>query len=354
MESNGRRRDVGGSLPVESVQSLAANKSNHIPHRFIRPEIELDQLSEVDQQHPIPAVDLSRLLEDPPSPQGRDEMNKQHWACHKWGFFQLINHGVCDELIERMKNEVEEFFKLTLEEKKAYSQLPNNIEGYGQAFVVSEEQKLDWGDMLFLLPRPVLLKNMRFWPLIPYNFRETLDKYSSELQRVAISLLGLMAKNLGFDPKKLTDMFDDGTQGLRMNYYLPCLEANKVLGQSPQYDATGLTLLLQVNQVQGLQIRNNGKWIPVKPLSGALIVNIGDILEILSNGKYKSIEHRAVINTAFYSPAKLAPLDATIGPLIDLAKGGDAYYRSVSHEEYVKHIVSSKLDGKNPLDFMKL
>lgn len=84
---------------------------------------------------------------------------------------QLINHGVGDEVIEKMKIDIQEFFELPLEEKMACAQLPNNIEGYGQAFVVSEDQKLDWGDMLFLLPQPVPIRNMRFWPTIPSSFR---------------------------------------------------------------------------------------------------------------------------------------------------------------------------------------
>lgn len=84
---------------------------------------------------------------------------------------QLINHGVPEKVTEKMKIDIEEFFQLPLEKKKAYSQLPNNIEGYGQAFVVSEDQKLDWGDMFFLISLPVPLRNMRFWPSHPTAFR---------------------------------------------------------------------------------------------------------------------------------------------------------------------------------------
>ena len=64
---------------------------------------------------------------------------------------QLINHGVSEEVIAKMKTDTEEFFGLPLEVKKAYATQPNHIEGYGQAFVFSEEHKLDWVDMLFLL-----------------------------------------------------------------------------------------------------------------------------------------------------------------------------------------------------------
>lgn len=53
---------------------------------------------------------------------------------------------------------------------------------------------------------------------------------------------------------------------MRMNYYPPCVMANKVIGLAPHSDATGLTILMEVNQVQGLQIRKNGKWVPIKPL----------------------------------------------------------------------------------------
>ncbi|KAK9266915.1 hypothetical protein L1049_027174 [Liquidambar formosana] len=95
-----------------------------------------------------------------------------------------------------------------------------------------------------------------------------------------------------------------------MNYYPPCVHAKKVMGLTPHSDATGLTLLMEVNDVQGLQIKKNGKWVPIRPIPGAFIINVGDIIEIVSNGEYNSIEHRAVVNpvkkrlsiAAFHSP----------------------------------------------------
>ena len=89
-----------------------------------------------------------------------------------------------------------------------------------------------------------------------------------------------MSRNLGLNPEILPIMFEGGTQGVRMNFYPPCVQANKVMGLTPHSDATGLTLLVQVNEVQGLQIKKNGKWVPVNPIPGAFIVNIGDIVEV--------------------------------------------------------------------------
>ncbi|OMO93129.1 Plant peroxidase [Corchorus olitorius] len=351
METEVLHRDgFGGSLQVDNVQSLASQNLKDIPSRYIRPELEVDVVS-IDESLQIPVIDMSKLGQD-------DELEKLHSACKHWGFFQLIDHGVGDEVIEKMKIDIQKFFKLPLEEKMACAQLPNNIEGYGQAFVVSEDQKLDWGDMLFLLPLPKPLRNMRFWPTTPPSFRETLDKYSMEFQKVTIHLIKLMAKNLRSDPDMLASFFEDGIQGIRMNYYPPCEQANKVIGLAPHSDATALTLLIQVNEVEGLQIKKNGKWVPVKPIPGGFIINIGDIIEIMSNGEYKSIEHRAVVNpererlsiAAFHSPN----MNSKIGPLPDLVKANESRYKTISQEEFVKLTVSSKLDGKGLLDQLKL
>ena len=167
-----------------------------------------------------------------------------------------------------------------------------------------------------------------------------------------------MAKNLKVDPGQLMNMFEKGRQQIRMNYYPPCVHASKVIGVTPHSDICGLTLLAQVNEVQGLQIKKNGKWIPIRPVPGAFIVNIGDILEIMSNGEYKSIEHRAVVNpeterlsiAAFHSPS----VETIIGPLPELVKENGAIYKSVSREEYYKFAFSRKLDGKSIISHMKL
>ena len=91
-------------------------------------------------------------------------------AERSWNKLQLTNHGVPDEVSENLMNDIAEFFRQPLEAKKAYSRLPNSIEGYGQAFVVSDNQKLDWCDRFFLHVRPVESRE-RFWPTNPASFR---------------------------------------------------------------------------------------------------------------------------------------------------------------------------------------
>ncbi|KAK2985049.1 hypothetical protein RJ640_016969 [Escallonia rubra] len=331
MVTTGVLGDMGGSIPVQNVQELAFKNPEDIPLRYIRPEVESDDIV-LDGSLQIPVIDMSNL--DIGQVGYEEELAKLHRACKEWGFFQLINHGA-SEAIEHMKVVTEEFFKLPLEEKMACAQVPNNIEGYGQAFVVSEDQKLDWGDMLFILPLPASRRNLSFWPQNPTSFKSTLEEYSSKLQSISMTLLGLMAENLGVNPEELTSRFEDCIQGIRMNYYPPCVHADKVMGLAPHSDSVGLTLLIHVNEVQGLQIRKNHKW-------------------IMSNGEYSSIEHRAMVNVekerlsiaAFHSPN----IKAKIGPLPDFTEKTGAKYKTISIEDYVKLAVSNKLDGKSLLD----
>ncbi|KAH7514359.1 hypothetical protein FEM48_Zijuj11G0080900 [Ziziphus jujuba var. spinosa] len=140
----------------------------------------------------IPIIDLSKLIGSSEI-HHHDELEKLHFACREWAIFQLINHGVSEEVIVQMKINTQEFFQLPLEEKNAYAQLPTSIEHHGQAaFVVSERQKLDWGDMLFLFPHPASSRNLRFWPTNPTSFRKTLENYSWEVRRIAINLVHVL------------------------------------------------------------------------------------------------------------------------------------------------------------------
>ncbi|KAH7687633.1 (S)-norcoclaurine synthase protein [Dioscorea alata] len=347
-----------GSLPVDSVQALAATlaTSDHIPTRYIRPEAESEPvIIPCEAEDDIPVIDFHKLF-DPELSEA--ESSKLHLACQNWGFFQLINHGVPKEVIQKMMFVIEEFFKLPLDEKMLLKQRPGQLEGYGQWFVFSEEQQLDWADILVYHTWPLHLRKIGLWPTNPSTFRDALDEYSMEVKKLANCLLGFMAKNLGLDPAEMARMLENGAQSMRINCYPPCPEDNKVLGLSSHSDASILTLVLQVNDVPGLQIRRNDKWFLVKPHPGAFVANIGDVLEIISNGKYKSIEHRAVTNTekerfsvaAFHGPNT----NATVGPHPELVLKDEPFYRSLDYESYMKLFFSSKLDGKSFLGRMKL
>jgi isopenicillin N synthase-like dioxygenase len=102
---------------------------------------------------------------------------------------QLINHSVPDDVVEGIKANIQQFFQFPAEVKKQFAQERGQLEGYGQLFVVSEDQKLDWADMLYLYTQPPEDRNLRFWPDQPANFRHDCE---SSLPLVVSLLLNLI------------------------------------------------------------------------------------------------------------------------------------------------------------------
>jgi len=124
-----------------------------------------------------------------------------------------------------------------------------------------------------------------------------MEAYSAEIKTLAMKILGFMAKALKMKDGEMDDIFGEGKQSMRMNYYPPCPQPGLAIGLSPHSDATGLTILLQVNEMEGLQIKKDGLWIPIKPLPGAFIINIGDMLEVRSRIPSIYIDSIAIVNS---------------------------------------------------------
>ncbi|KAI3849244.1 hypothetical protein MKX03_001643 [Papaver bracteatum] len=157
----------------------------------------------------------------------------------------------------------------------------------------------------------------------------------------------------------MADFFENGIQEVRINYYPPCPQPENVIGLTPHSDPGGLTILLQLNEVHGLQIRKEKIWVPIIPLPNAFVVNIGDSLEILSNGIYRSVEHRAMVNSTKerLSVATFNNLraDREIGPILDLiTPETPALFRTTGYEDYFKKFFSRKLEGKSFLDSLRI
>ncbi|KAL3643583.1 Oxoglutarate-dependent flavonoid 7-O-demethylase 1 [Castilleja foliolosa] len=348
-----------GLIKVPIVQELAKKPLATVPPRYVR----LDQ----DQDHPlssnhslpqIPVVDFQKLFNPDFT---ENELRNLHDACHEWGFFQVINHGVDSEVIESMKLEIEGFFNLPIEEKKKYNQEEGDVEGYGQAFVVSEEQKLDWADMFFIGTLPTHLRKQHLIPKLPATFRNAIESYSAEVKTLGIEILNQMAKALKMKDEEMKIISDEEgiMQSMRMNYYPACPQPELVTGLCPHSDANGLTILLQVNEVEGLQIKKDGIWVPVSPIPGAFVINIGDILEILTNGIYRSIEHRATVNSqkerlsiaTFLSPK----LDNEVGPAPSLVgPENPAKFKTIEVAELLKGFYTKELKGKSYLDTLRI
>ncbi|KAL6196669.1 hypothetical protein ACLB2K_032283 [Fragaria x ananassa] len=356
---------------VPSVQELAKKPITTLPLRYIQQDLHdgdaRDQVNKIGSdeasssvQPEIPTINFKKLLsrKESNSFQDSDELARLHLACKEWGFFQLVNHGVSSSLLEKIKTEIQDFFNLSIDEKKRFWQRPEDMEGFGQLFVVSEEQKLDWADVFFMTTLPVQMRKPHLFPELPCPFKDTLEIYSLELNNLAMAILTQMEHALKVDANELTELFEDGMQSMRINYYPPCPQPEKVIGFTHS-DASGLTILLQVNEMEGLQIKKDGNWLPVKPLPEAFIVNIGDALEIKTNGTYRSIEHRAIVNSEKerLSIATFCNLrvDGEIGPASSLiTEQTPAAYTRIGVQDYTKAFFARKIQGKSFIDDLKV
>ncbi|KAG6696065.1 hypothetical protein I3842_09G128500 [Carya illinoinensis] len=362
MDLQEQLQNLGRSLAVPWVQDLAKEKMTTIPPRYVRSHQDLPLISNTSSLLPqFPVIDLQIILSNNDDfSTSHSELDKLHLASQEWGFFQLINHGVSSSLLEDVKSGIQEFFELPMEEKKKYWQQGGDIEGFGHAFVFSEEQKLDWADLFYMVTLPTHLRKPYLFPKLPLPLRDNLEAYSAELKALAVKILDLMAKALRMDARDMRELFEEGWQGMRMNYYPPCPQPELAIGLTPHSDPVGLTILLQINEMEGLQIRKNGMWNPVKPLPNSFIVNIGDILEIVTNGTYRSIEHRAMVNSekerlsiaTFYSPK----LDGDMGPAPSLisSEKSPALFKRIGVADYFRGVYSREVNGKSYLETMRI
>ncbi|OMP09736.1 Oxoglutarate/iron-dependent dioxygenase [Corchorus olitorius] len=336
-----------------NVQEVAKGATIPIPQQFDRSD---EQLLSLSSTSPLPAttptIDMARLVCG-----DLDELQKLHSTCKDWGIFQLVNHGVRSALLEKVKDGVEEFFKLPLEEKMKFKMREGEQEGYGCR--KRGEGKYDWVDSFNIVTNPLHRRKPHLFPELPSTLRDPLECYLGELQKLGTQLLNLMARALGIEKKEMMELCDDGMQAVRLAYYPPCPNPELVMGLTPHSDITLITFLHQVNGVDGLEIKRDGLWFPLSFNPHVFVVNVGDILEIFSNGAYQSIEHKVSANKekeritiAFSVNAKL---EAEIGPSKTLTNNPrPPLFRRVGMEQYLQDFFSRKLNGKSYLEHMKI
>ncbi|XP_039022946.1 protein SRG1-like [Hibiscus syriacus] len=246
-----------------------------------------------------------------------------------------------------------------MEEKKKWWQTPGNAEGFGQAFVVSEDQKVDWGDLFYVLTHPLRLRNPRLIPTLASPLRETMERYTFDLNNLSTAMLGKIAEALHMKTEEMTVFVGEGRQTIRVNCYPPCELSDQVMGLTPHSDSTLITILLQLNDVDGLEIRKGGKWVQIQPLPDAFVINVGDILEIISNGRYYSIEHRVTVHPekerlSFATFFGLGH-DGELGPAPSLvSEQTPAKFTRVKVQEFYKGLFSRRLQGKAYIDTFRI
>ncbi|XP_076958949.1 flavanone 3-dioxygenase 3-like [Bidens hawaiensis] len=134
------------------------------------------------------------------------------------------------------------------------------------------------------------------WPDNPPDYREKMGNYAWKARLLAIQIMGAITESLGIGPKYIEQKMEDGMQVMAVNCYPPCPDPAMTLGLPPHSDYSCITIVLYSSS--GLEIMNpsSGTWQLVPEQHGALQIHVGDHVEVLSNGLYKSMLHRVTVN----------------------------------------------------------
>ena len=278
----------------------------------------------------------------------------------KTGFGYVINHGVAPELRTTIFEASRAFHALPEAEKQKIALDPRH-RGY-IAINTSTDVTTDLAEVTkpnqsasFMMMREdrhidpeVYLSGPNQWPELD-GFREACEAYVAAMTTLGSRLMGLALEAIGVTDRSILAAFQTPTIWLRLLHYpsQPPTAPEDLYGSAPHRDFGCLTLLAQDN-VGGLQVRTPaGHWVDAPPVENAFVVNVGDMLHRLSNGRLLSTPHR-VINTTgkprfsvpfFYDPhvtTNIAPLPGTGAPTFEPLNFG-AFLRSELEAGYDAH-----------------
>ncbi|XP_077221668.1 leucoanthocyanidin dioxygenase-like [Tasmannia lanceolata] len=288
------------------VESLATSGLDAIPTEYVRTEEERKSIGDVfeevkksDLGPQIPTVDLKGLDSEDEivREEAREELKK---AATEWGVMHILNHGISMDLIERIRIAGKAFFDLPIEEKERYAndQASGKIQGYGSKLANNASGQLEWEDYFFHLIFPEDKRDLSIWPKYPTEYTEVTTEFAKQLRGVVTKMLSALSLCLGLEEGRLemeVGGMEDLLMQMKINYYPKCPQPDLALGVEAHTDVSSLSFIL-TNMVPGLQVYKDGKWVTAKCVPDSLIVHVGDTLEILSNGIYKSILHRGLVN----------------------------------------------------------
>ncbi|KAK1550486.1 hypothetical protein Q3G72_019947 [Acer saccharum] len=286
----------------------------------------------------IPVIDFNELEGE----KRKETMSLLHQACEKWGFFQVENHGIDKKLMEKVKQLVNSHYEENLKQSFYESEMAKSLKNKDNI------RDTDWETSFFIWHRPK--SNINEITDLSEDLCKAMDEYIPQLIELAEKLSGLMCENLGLENLGYIKNAFSGEKGpsvgTKVAKYPECPHPELVRGLREHTDAGGIILLLQDDQVPGLEFLKDGEWVKIPPSkNNTMFVNMGDQVEVLSNGRYPSALHRVMAHkngnrlsiATFYNPAG----DAVISPAPTLL-----YPSHYKFQDYLQLYASTKFSDK--------
>lgn len=304
----------------------------------------------------IPLIDLS----DPSSKAGLVK------ACEELGFFKVVNHGVPTDLIAELETQTIRFFSLPLPEKERAGSTDPFYYGNKK---IGHNGDFGWLEYLLVNATSKPTSPHRFQSVFgenPRNLRICVGDYVDAVKRMACQVLELMADGLEIQQsnafsKLLMDEQSDSV--FRLNHYPPCPEATEVDGGNligfGEHTDPQIISVLRSNNTSGLEISlRDGSWVSVPPDEDSFFINVGDSLQVMTNGRFRSLRHRVLANELKSRVSMIyfggPPLTEKIVPLPSLMNGEESLYKEFTWFEYKTSINNSRLADDKLVLFEKI
>ncbi|KAK7411441.1 hypothetical protein VNO78_02874 [Psophocarpus tetragonolobus] len=236
----------------------------------------------------IPTIDLSPFLREDEDGK-KKAMEVITKAFSEYGFFQVVNHGVSLNLMKETLEISKVFFDYSDEEKsKSRPSCPNAPLPAG--YTRQPAHSRDKNEFFLTFPPG---SNFNVFPQNPPQFRDLFKEMFVQMSKLGVVLESIINECLGLPTNFLKEFNDDRNSDFLVALrYFPASN-NDNNGLLEHEDGNIVSLVIQ-DEVGGLQVHKNGEWIPVVPVEGTIVVNLGDVIQVLSNKKFKSATHRVV------------------------------------------------------------
>ncbi|XP_051130452.1 1-aminocyclopropane-1-carboxylate oxidase homolog 1-like [Andrographis paniculata] len=342
------------------VKGLSDSGILKLPRIFVRlPEDLSKDLLCNNSPIQVPVIDMADFQAD--AGRRRRIVDQVRTASETWGFFKVVNHGIPQSVLDEVINGVRDFHEQDLEKKKMYyTRDPNKALKICCNYDLFASKTAGWRDTLSV-SFPGFDSDIHSHELFPSFSKSTLE-YSKLVESLGNVLLGLLSEALGLETEHLERMECSNGYRLHCHYYPACPEPHLANGTAQHWDAGFLTILLQNQITSGLQVQYEGQWIDIEPTPGCLVINIGDLLQLVSNGKFKSNRHRAVANDvgprisiACFFSGPLMNGKKIYRPIEELISNENPIaYKEIVLGEYVKSFIFTSWESFRVLDCYKL
>ncbi|CAI9101715.1 OLC1v1039107C1 [Oldenlandia corymbosa var. corymbosa] len=344
------------------VKGLVDSGIAKIPNIFVFPKRNQEsrnnnKSSNVNDPCQLPIIDFDGIEKNRQS--RRETVEQIRQAMEKWGFFQMVNHGVPVNSLNGLLRSIKEFHEQPEEVRKGYYSRDHTKKiKYYTTGDMYQTKAAQWRDTLSLDFDDS--DNLDLHSL-PELCRDGIEEYIYCLTGVRNQLSELLSEALGLEKDHLGNMECFEIRRLLCHYYPPCPEPDLTLGIMKHSDPYYLTILLQ-DSIGGFQVFHKNQWLDVPPIEGSLLVNAGDLLQLVTNDKFKSVEHRVIagrtgprISAACFMYPDVDNQFKPFGPIKELlSETNPAKYRETSIIDYLRYYAGKGLDGVKSLPHFQL